>query len=236
MPLPTDQRPATENGSSPGYVATASDRPVKQRPLGDWVGDRVLWDGRLDYWEPFRRDRIRFVLTMVAVRHWATGEIRCLDHLWFMTDKEHFNQPSRQRYCHVVGNGIVYEYSRRDGTRDYGVQQGRGASLERIAESIEKSLAQNGDREIAQIQNTLNRLYEDWEQGAIIAPYDIDKSAVAAELESFNTQIERKLQTKGVQQVLQCFEGCRHARKMQSFAAPGFKAPRREGRSVRGVG
>jgi hypothetical protein len=93
------------------------------RPLADWLGQTVRYQGYLSHWEPCPNGRqIRYCLSNVRVKPWdASSEERHLDHLWFYFGAEDKIR-DRQRLTRYRGVGTVGEYCRTDGTRDFNIQ------------------------------------------------------------------------------------------------------------------
>lgn len=93
-----------------------------KRPLSDWLGQRVRFQGYLDHWKPLDNGDMAYLLTNVRVRLYLGGEIRLLDHLWQIFPKEQAPTGNMNRLDQVSAIGDVIQYRRRNGTSDFAIK------------------------------------------------------------------------------------------------------------------
>lgn len=117
------------------------------RPLSDWLGETVRYQGYLSHWEPCPNGvQIRYCLSNVRIKPWsAAGEERHVDHIWFYFGADDKIR-DRQRLTRYRGVGTVGAYCRSDGTRDFNIQ---AAHVLNIDETIGKAMLLRSDSKTA---------------------------------------------------------------------------------------
>ncbi|MBE9109023.1 hypothetical protein IQ273_06275 [Nodosilinea sp. LEGE 07298] len=98
--------------------------PIACRPLADWVGQTVRFQGYLNYWETANRtDDTAFLLQHVKVVPYKGCEkqIRTLDHIWLYSPKEAHANTKLERLNAYGAVGKVVSYIRSNGTKDFAI-------------------------------------------------------------------------------------------------------------------
>ncbi|PSN10103.1 hypothetical protein C7271_26555 [filamentous cyanobacterium CCP5] len=94
------------------------------RPLADWLGQSVRFQGFLDYWETASKTGdTAFLLQNVKVVPYRGGkeQMRTLDHIWLYIDKDTEIKTKFQRYGDYAAIGQVVSYIRSNGTKDFAI-------------------------------------------------------------------------------------------------------------------
>lgn len=103
------------------------------RPLDDWEGLSVFYDGKFDC-----QSENRLCLTDVSVWRWGQKEARIFDHIWI-------TYPSAKvlkgdgRYG--GGSGFVKRYYRRNGSMDFGIVPQPCATASNVVNYLNKNVS-----------------------------------------------------------------------------------------------
>lgn len=109
----------------------------QQRPLADWLGERVLYDGILHHWKQLENGQTAYLIKTVRVRRYddPPSQIRSFDHLWF-----YFKEPPTtrklERLDKFCGVGDIIQYCRRNGTIDYAIAAVPAMSIFKALEGL----------------------------------------------------------------------------------------------------
>lgn len=92
------------------------------RPLADWLGQSVRFQGYLSHWETASRTGdTAFLLRHVKVVPYkgCREQMRTLDHLWLYLAKDVHTDTKLERYGGYAAVGRVVSYIRSNGTKDF---------------------------------------------------------------------------------------------------------------------
>ena len=214
-------------GLNPRYTSE-QERSPRQRPLADWKGDRVLWSGPLEYWEPDlqKPGHYKIALQPVQVTHWRTRETRHLHHLWFSASEKEFDRRIRLSTIYF-GCGVVYTYIRGDRSKDFAIAAEKGKNILKVLASLPSYMSSHP----AWVKDEIVQLRQAWNQGMISLPADLPKppAVILQECEELLIEWEQRMET-----VMNSARFDKSVR--ESFAAPGLSIPRQKRRSPKGVG
>lgn len=96
--------------------------PTACRPLADWLGQSVRFQGWLNYWETASKtgDTALLLRNVEVVPYKGCKEqIRVLDHVWIYLSKESHAGVKLERLGGYEALGQVVSYTRSNGTRDF---------------------------------------------------------------------------------------------------------------------
>ncbi len=92
------------------------------RPLADWLGQNVRFQGYLSHWETAdKTGDTAFLLRHVKVVPYkgCKAQMRTLDHVWLYLDKDIHADNKLERFGGYSAVGQVVSYIRSNGTRDF---------------------------------------------------------------------------------------------------------------------
>jgi hypothetical protein len=98
--------------------------PIACRPLADWLGQSVRFQGDLSYWETATKtDDTALLLRNVKVVPYrgSREQIRDLDHIWIYMDKDTPVADKLERLNGYKAVGRVVGYTRSNGTKDFAI-------------------------------------------------------------------------------------------------------------------
>ncbi|PSN20212.1 hypothetical protein C7271_03370 [filamentous cyanobacterium CCP5] len=98
--------------------------PVDCRPLADWLGQGVRFQGYLNYWETASRTGDTALLLQrvkVVPYRGCKEQIRTLDHIWLYVNKDVPAVDKFERYGGYAAVGKVVSYTRSNGTKDFAI-------------------------------------------------------------------------------------------------------------------
>jgi hypothetical protein len=98
--------------------------PVAFRPLADWLGQSVRFEGYLNHWEAVdKTGDVAFLLRNVKVVPYkeCKEQIRILDHIWLYVNKDIYEMPRCERFGRYAAIGQVISYTRSNGTKDFAI-------------------------------------------------------------------------------------------------------------------
>ncbi|WP_017300440.1 hypothetical protein [Nodosilinea nodulosa] len=114
--------------------------PIACRPLADWLGQSVRFQGYLNYWETAdKTGDTAFLLQHIKVVPYKGCEeqIRTLDHIWLYSTKEAHADTKLERLNPYGAVGEVVSYIRSNGTRDFAINVKSFAPVEWHLELLE---------------------------------------------------------------------------------------------------
>ncbi|MGB3135577.1 MAG: hypothetical protein WBB18_02120, partial [Nodosilinea sp.] len=98
--------------------------PIACRPLADWLGQNVRFQGYLSHWQTANRTGdTAFLLRHVKVVPYkgCKEQIKTLDHAWLYLDKDAHADAKFERYGGYAAVGRVVSYIRSNGTKDFAI-------------------------------------------------------------------------------------------------------------------
>ncbi|MBE9114040.1 hypothetical protein IQ273_32245 [Nodosilinea sp. LEGE 07298] len=98
--------------------------PIACRPLADWLGQSVRFQGYLSHWETAdRTGDTAFLLRHVKVVPYkgCKEQIRTLDHIWLYMAKDVEVDTKFERFGGYAAVGRVVSYIRSNGTKDFAI-------------------------------------------------------------------------------------------------------------------
>jgi hypothetical protein len=98
--------------------------PTDCRPLADWLGQSVRFQGDLSYWETANKteDTALLLRNVKVVPYRGNKEqIRSLDHIWIYVDKDLEAADKLERLNGYSAVGQVVGYTRSNGTKDFAI-------------------------------------------------------------------------------------------------------------------
>jgi hypothetical protein len=115
--------------------------PIACRPLADWVGQSVRFQGYLNYWETADRTGDRAcLLQRIKVVPYKGGkdQIRALDHIWLYLGEKAQAQTQFERFRGYQAVGRVVNYTRSNGTKDFAIDIKSHACFETYLEQLNR--------------------------------------------------------------------------------------------------
>ncbi|MGB3308819.1 MAG: hypothetical protein WBG32_16820 [Nodosilinea sp.] len=94
------------------------------RPLADWLGQNVRFQGYLSHWETAEKTGdTAYLLRHVKVVPYkgCQAQIRILDHVWLYLDKDVDVETKFERFGRYAAVGRVVSYIRSNGTKDFAI-------------------------------------------------------------------------------------------------------------------
>jgi hypothetical protein len=94
------------------------------RPLADWLGQNVRFQGYLNHWETADKTGDKaFLLRNVQVVPYkgSQAQLRTLDHIWLYMNKDIYEEPKCERFGEYAALGRVVSYTRSNGTKDFAI-------------------------------------------------------------------------------------------------------------------
>lgn len=98
--------------------------PIECRPLADWLGQSVRFQGCLNYWETANKTGdTAFLLRNVKVVPYkgCKEQMRILDHIWIYLNQDVHAATKFERLGGYAAVGQVVGYTRSNGTKDYAI-------------------------------------------------------------------------------------------------------------------
>jgi hypothetical protein len=98
--------------------------PIACRPLADWLGQSVRFQGYLNHWETANKtgDTALLLRNVKVVPYKGCKEqMRILDHVWIYVDKDIQAVDKFQRLGGYTAVGRVVSYTRSNGTKDFAI-------------------------------------------------------------------------------------------------------------------
>jgi hypothetical protein len=98
--------------------------PIACRPLADWLGQSVRFQGYLNHWETANKTGdTAFLLRNVKVVPYkgCQEQMRTLDHIWIYLDKDTNTTAKLERFGGYAAVGQVVSYIRSNGTKDFAI-------------------------------------------------------------------------------------------------------------------
>lgn len=98
--------------------------PIACRPLADWLGQSVRFQGYLSHWETANKTGdTAFLLRNVKVVPYRGGkeQLRILDHIWIYLNKDIHAGTKFERFGGYAAVGQVVSYTRSNGTKDFAI-------------------------------------------------------------------------------------------------------------------
>jgi hypothetical protein len=98
--------------------------PIACRPLADWLGQSVRFQGYLNHWETANKTGdTAFLLRNVKVVPYkgCKKQARILDHIWIYLDKDIHAADKFERFGRYAAMGKVVGYTRSNGTKDFAI-------------------------------------------------------------------------------------------------------------------
>lgn len=98
--------------------------PIACRPLADWLGQSVRFQGYLSHWETANKTGdTAFLLRNVKVVPYkgCKEQMRILDHIWLYFDKDVHTETKFERFGGYTAVGQVVGYTRSNGTKDFAI-------------------------------------------------------------------------------------------------------------------
>jgi hypothetical protein len=96
------------------------------RPLTDWLGQNVRFEGYLNHWETARKTGdTAFLLRNVKVVPYkgSNEQVRTLDHIWLYMNNDIYEAPKCERFDRCAALGQVVSYIRSNGTKDFAIDK-----------------------------------------------------------------------------------------------------------------
>lgn len=107
--------------------------PIACRPLADWLGQSVRFQGYLNHWETANKTGDKaFLLRNVQVVPYkgCQTQLRILDHIWLYMNKDIYEAPKCERFGEYAALGRVVSYTRSNGTKDFAIDIKRYVPIE----------------------------------------------------------------------------------------------------------
>lgn len=203
----------------------ANNSPV--RPLADWVGQRVIWEGYLEYSEVADGYK-RFLVKPIWMRNWATDEVRQIDHLWLSAPLDALaNCKPVQRLERPCGTGVVTRYYRTNGTWDYGLAWDEGLHLLKALSHLRRLLTQ-GNKSLPLASRVLAEIEQHWADGRLMVNYHLKREDFARVIAIYRQTLDARVATAAKQRG--GGDGWR------SYGAPRFEAPKPRVKRSKAVG
>ncbi len=98
--------------------------PIACRPLADWLGQNVRFQGYLSHWKTANKTGdTGFLLRHVKVVPYkgCKEQMRTLDHVWLYGDKDADADTKFERFGGYAAVGRVVSYIRSNGTKDFAI-------------------------------------------------------------------------------------------------------------------
>ncbi|MBD2100376.1 hypothetical protein [Leptolyngbya sp. FACHB-261] len=98
--------------------------PTACRPLADWLGQNVRFEGYLNYWGTADKtgDSSFLLQNIKAIPYKGRqDQLRTLDHIWLYMNKDIYEPPRCERFGRYAALGKVVSYTRSNGTKDYAI-------------------------------------------------------------------------------------------------------------------
>jgi hypothetical protein len=98
--------------------------PTVCRPLADWLGQSVRFEGYLNHWETANKTGdLAFLLRNVKVVPYKScnAQLRTLDHIWLYMNRDIYEAPKCERFGRYAALGRVISYTRSNGTKDFAI-------------------------------------------------------------------------------------------------------------------
>jgi hypothetical protein len=98
--------------------------PIACRPLGDWLGQSVRFQGYLNHWETANKTGDTALLlrnVKIAPYKGCKEQIRTLDHAWIYVNKDIQAADKLERFGGYEAVGRVIGYTRSNGTKDFAI-------------------------------------------------------------------------------------------------------------------
>jgi hypothetical protein len=98
--------------------------PIACRPLADWLGKSVRFQGYLNHWETANKTGdTAFLLRNVKVVPYkgCKEQMRILDHIWIYLNKDLHAATKFERFGGYAAVGQVVGYTRSNGTKDFAI-------------------------------------------------------------------------------------------------------------------
>lgn len=98
--------------------------PIACRPLADWLGQSVRFQGYLNHWETANKTGdTAFLLRNVKVVPYkgCQAQLRILDHIWIYLNKDIHTETKLERLGGYTAVGRVVSYTRSNGTKDFAI-------------------------------------------------------------------------------------------------------------------
>jgi hypothetical protein len=98
--------------------------PIACRPLADWLGQSVRFQGDLSHWETAdKTDDTALLLRNIKVVPYRgdKDQIRSLDHIWIYMNKDVQAADKLERFGGYGAVGRVVGYTRSNGTKDFAI-------------------------------------------------------------------------------------------------------------------
>jgi hypothetical protein len=134
------------------------------RPLADWLGQSVRFQGYLSHWETVNKTGdTAFLLRNVQVVPYkgCKEQIRVLDHIWLYTNKDVHTVGKLERLGRYAAVGRVVSYTRSNGTKDFAIDIKPYVSIEShldLLMSYESPKLKDMQAKIIILKETLNQL------------------------------------------------------------------------------
>jgi len=177
----------------------------KQRPLADWLGFKVQYQGHVIDWQELPSGETRFLYSPIKICPWKHihGDrlTRKIDHLWLYLEGgiEDINKQNRElvkksgknidkpltRLDQMIGCGYIIKYQRKDGTSDYGVKHTQSIVLSHALVAIRRSTPRSKPKSIEEVQKPMEIIrstigYID--SGLILSGFNGDLRTVRSDL------------------------------------------------------
>jgi hypothetical protein len=98
--------------------------PITCRPLEDWLGQSVRFQGYLNHWETANKTGDTALLlrhVKVVPYRGCKEQMRILDHIWIYVDKDVQAADKFERFGGYAAVGQVVSYTRSNGTKDFAI-------------------------------------------------------------------------------------------------------------------
>lgn len=138
--------------------------PIACRPLADWLGQSVRFQGYLNHWETANKTGdTAFLLRNVKVVPYkgCQAQIRTLDHIWLYANKAIHAAAKFERLGGYAAVGQVVSYTRSNGTKDFAIDIKPYVPIEShldLLKSYEGSKLKNIQAKTIILKETLNQL------------------------------------------------------------------------------
>lgn len=166
------------------------------RPLADWLGQSVRFQGYLNHWETAEKTGdTAFLLRNVKVVPYkgCKEQMRILDHIWIYFNKNTQAADKLERFCGYEAVGTVVSYTRSNGTKDFAIDIKPYVSVETHFELLKSCKAPNLENiktKTSLLEITLNLLEIEELSFDVRLPYEDVYQLFRNEYEFYRSQVE----------------------------------------------
>lgn len=195
------------------------------RPLADWLGQTVRFQGYLDHWGTADKtgDTVFLMRNIKVVPYkGCKDQIRTLDHIWLYFDKDTQAADKLERFCGYAAVGTVVSYTRSNGTRDFAIDVKPHVSIKthfELLQTCKTPKLEDIKTKTALLEITLNLLEIEELDFSIYLSYEEVYQLVRNEYEVCRSQVEINDRYQAMQP-----HRSKPNTKILNFAAAGSKS------------